>query len=132
MGPEPRRGWAIFGMGKEFSTGDRVLFVGSYTYIFLFFATFLIGTIYMLSTEISDAAWGEFWWWFCIAILLMTAAVTVWVSLGGIRNLRELFQMLGSIKRDEADDGTVVGHESLADLHSREEQPGSGRPLRET
>jgi hypothetical protein len=25
--------------------------------------------------------------------------------------------MLGSIKRDEHDDGTVVGHRSLADLH---------------
>ena len=131
-GPEPRRGWAIFGMGKDFSTGDRVLFVGSYTYIFLFFAVFVIGTIYMLSTEISDAAWGEFWWWFCIVILLMTAAITVWVSLGGIRNLREIFHMLGSIKRDEADDGTVVGHENLADLHLREEQAGSGQPPQQT
>ena len=117
--PEPKRGWAIFGMGKEFSTGDRVLFIGSYAYIFLFFAVFLIGTVYMLSTDISDTAWGEFWWWFCIIILLMTAAITVWVTLGGIRNLKEMFEMLRAIKRDEADDGTVVGHRSLADL-----QPG--------
>ena len=118
--PQPKRGWAIFGMGKDFSTGDRVLFIGSYAYIFLFFAVFLIGTVYMLSTDISDAAWGEFWWWFCIVILLMTAIITVWVSAGGIKNLRELFHMLRTIKRDVHDDGTVVGHQSLADLHVEE------------
>ena len=118
--PQSKRGWAIFGMGKDFSAGDRVLFIGSYAYIFLFFAVFLIGTVYMLSTDISDAAWGEFWWWFCIVILLMTAVITVWVSVGGIKNLRELFYMLRTIKRDAHDDGTVVGHQSLADLHVEE------------
>jgi len=123
---EVRRGWAIFGMGKEFSTGDRVLFIGAYAYIFIFFAVFLVGTIVMLSTDISDAAWGDFWWWFCIVILLMTAAVTAWVSLGGIKNLGELFAMLRSIRRDAHDDGTVVGHRSLADLHMEEAAGGSG------
>ncbi|NKB68122.1 MAG: sodium:solute symporter [Candidatus Latescibacteria bacterium] len=112
----PKRGWAIFKLGHEFTTGDRVLFFGSYAYIFLFFAVFFIGTVYMLSTDISDQAWGEFWWYFCIAILFMTAAITVWVSIGGIRNLKEMFAMLSSLQRNEADDGTVVGHQSLADL----------------
>jgi|TARA_Y100000758_G_C15848563_1_gene348400 hypothetical protein len=71
----------------------------------------------MLSTDISDAAWGKFWWWFCVVILLMTVVITAWVSVGGIKNLRELYEMLGNIKRDEHDDGTVVGHRNLADLH---------------
>lgn len=114
----PKRGLDIFKMGPEFSKGDKVLFLGSYAYIFLFFAVFMIGTIYMLSTDISDLAWGKFWWYFCIVILLMTTAITVWVSIGGIKNLQELYEMLGSIKRDEHDDGTVVGHRSLADLHA--------------
>ena len=118
--PEPKRGWAIFGMGKEFSTGDRVLFIGSYAYIFIFFIVFLVGTVYMLSTDISDQAWGQFWWWFCLVILLMTALITAWVSVGGIKNLGELYHMLRTIKRDVHDDGTVVGHQSLADLHMKE------------
>jgi SSS family solute:Na+ symporter len=118
--PEVKRGWAIFGMGKDFSTGDRILFIGSYAYIFLFFAVFLSGTLYMLSTDVPDRAWGEFWWWFCIVILLMTAAITAWVSIGGVRNLKEMFAMLRMLQRDEADDGTVVGHRSLADLHLKE------------
>lgn len=115
--PEPKRGLAIFGMGKDFSGGDKVLFIGSYAYIFLFFIVFFIGTVYMLSTDVSDAAWGEFWWYFCVIILLMTALITIWVGIGGLRNLREMFEMLRTIKRDVHDDGTVVGHQSLADLH---------------
>ncbi len=114
----PKRWLDIFKMGPEFTQGDKVLFIGSYAYIFLFFAVFMIGTIYMLSTDISDLAWGKFWWYFCVVILIMTAAITTWVSIGGIKNLRELYEMLGSIKRDEHDDGTVVGHRSLADLHA--------------
>jgi len=113
----PKRGLDIFKMGPEFTKGDKVLFIGSYIYIFMFFAVFMIGTIYMLSTDIADPAWGEFWWYFCVVILLMTAAITTWVSIGGIKNLKELYAMLGSIKRDEYDDGTVVGHRSLADVH---------------
>ena len=61
----------------------------------------------MLSTDISDAAWGKFWWWFCVVILLMTVVITAWVSVGGIKNLRELYEMRGNIKRDEHDDGTM-------------------------
>ena len=114
----PKRGLDIFKMGPEFSKGDKVLFLGSYAYIFLFFAVFMIGTIYMLSSDISDQAWGDFWWYFCVVILLMTAAITTWVSIGGIKDLKELYEMLGSIKRDKHDDGTVVGNRSLADLHA--------------
>lgn len=114
--PQPRRGWAVFGMGDEFSTGDRILFIGSYSYIFIFFTVFIIGTVLMLSMEISDRAWGEFWWWFCVVILIMTAAVTLWVSFGGIKNLKELYATLAALRRNEADDGTVVGNISLADL----------------
>jgi len=111
----------IFRMGPEFSQGDKILFIGSYAYIFLFFSVFMIGTIYMLNSDIADTSWGEFWWYFCVVILLMTAIITVWVSIGGIKNLKELYQMLGSIKRDEYDDGTVVGHRSLADTHTSED-----------
>lgn len=107
---------SIFSIGEEFTFGDKVLFFGSYAYIFVFFAVFLFGTFYMLTNDISDQAWGEFWWYFCVVILLMTAAVTVVVTIGGLKNLRELYEMLKNVRRDEDDDGTVVGNQSLSDL----------------
>lgn len=111
---QPQRRRDLF--GKEFSLGDRIMVVISYAYILLFFAIFLIGTIYMLSTDISDELWGTFWWVFSIIILLMTTAITIWISIGGVKNLRELFITLRTLKRDAHDDGTVVGHRNLDDL----------------
>tara|TARA_B100001250_G_C19806362_1_gene793491 strand:+ start:450 stop:2534 length:2085 start_codon:yes stop_codon:yes gene_type:complete len=107
---------SIFSIGEEFTFGDKILFFGSYAYIFVFFAVFLFGTFYMLTNDISDQAWGEFWWYFCVVILLMTAAVTVVVTIGGLKNLRELYEMLKNVRRDDDDDGTVVGNQSLSDL----------------
>ena len=107
---------SIFSIGQEFTFGDKILFYGSYAYILVFFAVFLFGSFYMLAYDISDQAWGEFWWYFCVVILLMTAAVTIVVTIGGLKNLREMYDMLKNIKRDEADDGTVVGNQSLSDL----------------
>ena len=112
----PEQSKSIFSIGKEFTFGDKVLFFGSYAYIFVFFAVFLFGTFYMLTNDISDQTWGEFWWYFCVVILLMTAAVTAVVTIGGLKNLRELYEMLKNIRRDEDDDGTVVGNQSLSDL----------------
>ena len=111
---KPKRRKAFF--GKEFSMVDRGLMIGSYGYIFVFFTVFLIGTIYMLSTDIPDAAWGTFWWGFSVVVLLMTTGITIWISIGGVQNLRELYSTLRTLKRDEHDDGTVVGHRSLVDL----------------
>ena len=117
-------------MGPEFARDDKLLFVGSYAYIFLFFVVFLIGTVYMLSTDISDQAWGTFWWYFCVVILLMTTAVTAVVLVGGIRNLRELYEMLQNVKRNAHDDGTVVGSRSLADVHGADDASSEGSAAR--
>jgi solute:Na+ symporter, SSS family len=116
--PETRSwGLAIFGMGKEFSLGDRVLFIFSYTYLFLVFGVFVAGTFYMLSSDVSDSSWATFWWSYSIVMLTLTITITVWVAIGGMKNLREMFEILGTMERDDADDGTVVGHRSLTDIH---------------
>jgi hypothetical protein len=51
--PAPRQGLAIFGMGKEFSLGDRMLFIFSYVYVFGIFGVFIFGSFYMLSTDVA-------------------------------------------------------------------------------
>ena len=111
-----KRGWAIFGMGEEFSRGDRVVFVFSYSYALVASAVFLVGTIYMLTVGISDQAWASYWRIFCLVMLTLTTLVTAWVAVGGFKNLKELKESLETLVRDEADDGTVVGEVSLADL----------------
>ena len=49
----------------------------------------------------------------------------VFMGVGGVRNLGEMFEMLRTLKRNEHDDGTVVGHQALADLQPAEGEPGA-------
>jgi len=116
---EGKRGWAIFGMGKDFTRNDRIVFIFSYSYTLLVTVVFVVGTAYMLGVGISDQGWADFWWYYCIVMLGLTVVVTVWVAAGGIKNLKELKESLENLVRDEADDGTVVGDVSLADLKHR-------------
>ena len=50
-----------------------------------------------------------------MVMLVLTIIITVWVAIGGVKNLREMFVTLESLERDD-DDGTVVGHRSLTDI----------------
>ena len=109
-------GLAIFRMGKEFTRGDRILFYFSYLYLGLVAVVFVAGTLYMLSSDISDSSWSTFWLGYSIVMLTLTIIITIWVAIGGMKNLREMFATLETLERNEADDGTVVGHRSLADV----------------
>jgi SSS family solute:Na+ symporter len=120
---KPATGWRIFGMSKEFTFGDKLAFIGSYAYVIIFFAVFVIGTIYALKVNVPDASWASFWKIYALVMVSVSAFVAIWLTVGGIREMKTLFVMLKTMKRDADDDGTVVGHQSLADIHS----DGSGQ-----
>ncbi|MEW6753089.1 MAG: sodium:solute symporter [Candidatus Latescibacterota bacterium] len=122
----PQRGWKALRMGREFTRVDRIVYVASYVYIVGTFGTFVVGTALMFATDVADASWGRFWWYYCLIMLLFSAVVTVWISLGGARDLRALLSTLKVLRRDHTDDGTVVGQESLADRRQREEAQETG------
>ncbi len=50
----PGRGWRILGMGREFSRGDRVIFIVTYAWTVLSTLVFVMGTIYNLSHEQAE------------------------------------------------------------------------------
>jgi len=116
----PRIGRRLFKFSKEFSLGDKCIFAGSYLYIALFCLVFLFGTIYAIKYKPSDASWENFWWGFVLFMLGLGTFVTVWLAIGGFRDLGMMYKLLRSTKRNIYDDGTVVGEQSLADLRSSE------------
>ena len=121
-GALPKRGWQALRMDKTFKWDDKILYIGSLGFTFAMFAVFLVGTLLfaVFGIEISDASWGSFWWWYTVIVLIFIATITVWLTVGGFIDLGRLFRDLGKVKRNADDDGTVVGHESLADLHARD------------
>jgi hypothetical protein len=113
--PMPTTGLGVFKMGREFTLGDKCIFVGSYAYIFVFFGVFLAGTLYALRYDIADASWMQFWRVYCWVMLALSIVVGGWITVGGLFDLKELSRLLRTAKRDDRDDGSVLGHRNLHD-----------------
>ena len=103
----PQRGWRILGMGKEFTRGDKIIYLLTYTWTFIWTAVFIIGTIINLTVEVSDETWMKFWYFYFKLNIGVAIAVIIWFTIGGIRDVKHMFQQLGTIDRDMTDDGRV-------------------------
>jgi SSS family solute:Na+ symporter len=100
--------WRLLGMGEDFNLEDRCIFGISYGYIIVFFGMFAIGTIYALNVETLDSSWLTFWKVSCWGTITISIVLTIWLAIGGIRDLKEMLSSLSNVKRNIKDDGTVV------------------------
>ena len=94
-------------MGREFTRGDRVIYLATYTWTLGWFAFFVIGTVHNLAHPVEDAWWERFWKVYVILQAALAVFVTVWMGLGGARDLRRMLRRLKSTGRREDDDGYV-------------------------
>ena len=95
------------GFTDEFTTWDKVIYIGQYTWIGFWGIIFVIGTAYNLINDVSDEAWKS-WWKIQVSIFAaMAVLVTVWYAIGGTCNVIDLYKTLKSKEIDIHDDGTV-------------------------
>ena len=109
----PVKGFKILGMGKEFTKGDKAIYLTAYTWTFLWIVVFIIGTIMNLSSDVSDSSWMMFWKIFITINLIASFIVIAWFTVGGIKDFKDMIQRLTYMVRDHSDDGSVK-KESLA------------------
>jgi SSS family solute:Na+ symporter len=107
--PEPSRAFRILGMGREFTRGDRVIYVATYAWTGIWTLIFVVGTVYNLGRDVADAVWADFWQFYLYSQLAAAVVVIVWFTLGGCRDLLAMRRSLQSMERDPTDDGTVRG-----------------------
>ena len=104
---EPPRGLKMLGMGKEFTKGDKAVYLLTYAMIVGWTLVFVVGTIYNLTHNVSDSAWARFWQIYVYIQLVISIAVVVWFTVGGVRDLRAMLRRLDVMDRDDSDDGVV-------------------------
>ncbi|HEX2983428.1 MAG TPA: hypothetical protein VHO28_07785 [Ignavibacteriales bacterium] len=104
---EPKKGWKMLGIGKEFTKGDKLLYLAAYSWTFLLIIVFTIGTVVNLSRDVPDSSWMMFWKYFILVNLYVSIAVIIWFTIGGIRDFKDMIHRLKTMVRDYKDDGTV-------------------------
>lgn len=103
----PLRGWRMMGMGKEFTRGDKIIYVVAYAWTLAWTVVFFLGTFYNLHGKVADSSWMEFWKTFILINVAASIVVIIWFSIGGLRDLKDMLQRLKTMVRDHRDDGFV-------------------------
>jgi SSS family solute:Na+ symporter len=103
----PLKGWKMLGMGKEFTKGDKIIYIIAYSWTFMWIVAFIIGTIFNLSGNVPDSSWMQFWKTFVWIYLAASIIIIIWFTIGGIRDFKDMLHRLKTMIRDHNDDGTV-------------------------
>lgn len=98
----------------EHTRGDRVVACLTAGLIVGWFLVFVAGTAWALThlarggslADMTDA-WLAYWEWRIWLMAASAAVATVWLALGGVRDLRRLLHRLRTAVRDHGDDGVV-------------------------
>lgn len=108
--------WRMIGVNsREFTKVDKLLFLFTFSYGMYGVLGFFVLAFLQANGMMNDSRWF-FWWRMSLFVQLGLAILGgLWVSIGGIFDLRKMFQRLANIDRNVLDDGRVVGDQSLAD-----------------
>jgi SSS family solute:Na+ symporter len=107
--PKPPRSWrSLLGIDAQFTRGDRALSFSIFWWSMMWFGVFVVITAWNLLRRWPVQWWANYWY---IAGILLPFAIgivtSIWFTIGGLRDLRRLFILLETRRRNPLDDGTV-------------------------
>jgi SSS family solute:Na+ symporter len=127
----PVKGLKMLGMGKEFTKGDKIIYLAAYTWTFIWVVVFIIGTVFNLSGDVPDSSWMSFWKTFVLINLSVSFFIIIWFTIGGIKDFKEMLHRLNTMIRDHRDDGSVrkeSGEVNTEQIIISQIPPATGKP----
>ena len=97
----------IFGIGKEFTIEDKIIYLVSFVWNIFFTLVFVFGTIYNLYNDVSDKSWMLYWKYQIYINIVFSFIIIIWFTIGGFFDIKKMFISLDSDKRDHGDSGWV-------------------------
>ena len=99
-------GWQrLFGINKDFSFGDRLLAVFLVAWNAFWILLFASVTLFSLASPLPVTWWESYWALYVFFYLAFNAAIAIWFTYGGTRDIVGLFKALKTSTFDEKDDG---------------------------
>jgi SSS family solute:Na+ symporter len=103
----PSRGFRALGMGREFTRGDRLLYLATYAWVGAWTLVFIVGTVINLARDVDDTVWAGFWQGYVYLMVVVSSIVVLWFAIGGFIDIRAMLRRLAVMRRDDSDDGWV-------------------------
>jgi solute:Na+ symporter, SSS family len=121
---EKKVSWGkIIGLDDNFTRGDKWLAGGLFGWSLLWFAVFVVGSVWNLISPWSIQVWSSFWYVVGIGIPIMLSVTTaIWFTWGGVLDMKKFFQRIKLERVNDLDNGMVVGHQNLAEVRSEEKK----------
>jgi len=118
--PQRRSFWLkVIGIDSEYSPKDRLIAGALFGWSMTWSVVFLVGTAWNIISPWPLAWWSGFWHVAGIGIpIFITLVTSVWFTWGGLHDIRALFQRLRHHKSTASDDGFVVDHQNLDEIHA--------------
>jgi len=97
----------ITGIDDNFKFRDKVVYLAISGVIAVCGLILIAGTTFNLIRPLPQAYWNVFWKIFILITLTLSSVTSVWFLLGGLSDIKELFNRLKSSGSKTEDDGTV-------------------------
>jgi len=102
-----RKVLAWIGITNEFSWRDQLVYFLMIGAAVLILSVLLVGTVWNLFVDVPVSSWESFWRAYIWIPAVLGLVTTVWLSIGGVFELTNMFRRLAIVKRDSSDDGRV-------------------------
>lgn len=115
---ELRSRWQeMLGLGKEFSTGDKIIAIATSVWSLVWWVVFIVvSTLHFGFNLVPDRFWDTFWHFYILTLLVQSVPVVIWFTVGGVMDVRLLLATLRTATVNPEDDGRVLDMEPLAHL----------------
>ncbi|OHB61487.1 MAG: hypothetical protein A2Y12_06850 [Planctomycetes bacterium GWF2_42_9] len=100
--------WGKLGLDKEFNKRDKFIFFFVLSFTSFWFIVLVAETIINLFYNFKTIAWIRYWQFYVILMFVSSIVITIWLGIGGMMDIKKLFERLRQIKHDEQDDGWVA------------------------
>ena len=98
----------LFGYTTEFTFWDKIIYGLSIAFAVIQLVAFVAMTTIAFTMEVTDEMWCSYHYYFVGSLVVASMFVAVWLTLGGLRDIRRLFISLRLAERDDSDDGSVT------------------------
>jgi hypothetical protein len=88
-----------------------------------FLGVFIVGMVYGYLVDPGEAVWARFWHVYLFISFGLLAVSTVWLGIGGLKDVRNLFTSLQQSGRDFSDTGEMK-HESQNEKEGTSHESG--------